>query len=186
MGIVKRSIALGSLLTGLGLLIPASVMGATATVTGNLTAGSLSLTTSAAPSFSANLAAGDQTPTYSVPATAQDTTGSGSGWDLTITSTQFTTSGPSSHTLAANASTLTAVSDACASGTCTSPSNSISYPLAVPAAPSAPPAVKFFDAAAFTGMGTFTIAPTIAVNVPQNSYAGTYTSTLTLSINSGP
>lgn len=177
---------MGAVLSGLGLLVPASLMAATVTVTGNLTAGSLSLNTSATPSFSANLASGDQTPTYTVPSTVQDTTGSGAGWNLTITSTQFSTGGGSPRTLATNASTLTGVTSSCASGTCTNPSNSISYPVAVPAGASPPPAVKFFDAAANTGMGDFTITPTIGVFVPGNSYAGSYTSTLTLTIVSGP
>jgi hypothetical protein len=46
--------------------------------------------------------------------------------------------------------------------------------------------VKFFNAAANTGMGKFTNTPTIGVFVPQSSFAGTYTSTLTISIVSGP
>ncbi len=49
-----------------------------------------------------------------------------------------------------------------------------------------PTAVKFFNAAASTGMGKFTNTPTIAVFVPQSSFAGTYTSTLTISVVSGP
>ena len=35
-------------------------------------------------------------------------------------------------------------------------------------------------------MGKFTVTPTIGVFVPQNSYAGTYTSTLTFALVSGP
>jgi hypothetical protein len=46
--------------------------------------------------------------------------------------------------------------------------------------------VKFFNAAANTGMGQFTITPTIGVFVPQNTFAGTYTSTLTIAIVTGP
>ena len=66
------------------------------------------------------------------------------------------------------------------------PTNAITYPVSVPAASSPPTAVKFFNAAANTGMGVFTNTPTIGVFVPQNSFAGTYTSTLTLSVVSGP
>jgi hypothetical protein len=184
--IFRRSILLGMLLTGVGGLVPASGLAATATVTGTLTGSSLSLTTTAAPSFSDNLDLGDQTPTYTVPSNAQDTRGNGAGWNLTITSTQFTTGGATPSTLATNASSLTGVTSACASGTCTNPTNAITYPVAVPAGATAPTAVKFFDAAASSGMGKFTITPTIGVFVPQNSFAGTYTSTLTLAIVSGP
>jgi WxL domain surface cell wall-binding len=165
---------------------PAMALGASATATGTLTGSTLSLSTSATPSFSANLDLGDSTPTYTVPLTIQDTRGTGAGWNATITSTQFTTGGGTPSTLATNASSLTGVTSACASGTCTNPTNSITYPVAVPAAPTAPAAVKFFNAAANTGMGKFTNTPTIGVFVPQSSVAGTYTSTLTISIVSGP
>lgn len=147
----------------------------------------LSLTTTAAPTFSDNLNLGDQTPTYTVPVTAKDTsTGNSPGWNLTITSTQLKTSGTPTHTLSTTASTITGVTRSCASGTCVNPTNSITYPVAVPAGTTAPTAVKFFNAAARTGQGTFTVTPTVAVTVPQNSFSGTYTSTLTLAIVSGP
>jgi len=178
--------ALLALILGIGLIVPTAATAATATVTGTLSGSALSLTTSATPSFSANLDSGDSTPTYTVPLTIKDTRGSGAGWNSTITSTQFTTGGGSPQTLATNASTLTGVTSSCASGTCTNPTNAITYPVSVPAASSPPTAVKFFNAAANTGMGVFTNTPTIGVFVPQNSFAGTYTSTLTLSVVSGP
>jgi hypothetical protein len=147
----------------------------------------LSVSTTAAPSFSANLNSGDQAKTYTVPLTLNDTrTGAsaGLGWNATITSTQFL---GGSHTLPTNASTVTAVTSACASGgICTTPTNAITYPLAVPAGSTPPTAVKFYNAAATTGIGTFTVTPTVSVTVPQNSFAGTYTSTLTISVVSGP
>ncbi len=148
----------------------------------------LSISTAAAPTFSANLNSGDQTKTYTVPLTVNDTrTGesAGVGWNATVTSTQFAGSG--SHALPTTASTITAVSDSCPNGgLCTNPTNSIAYPAAVPAGTTPPTAVKFFNAAATTGIGTFTVTPTVSVAVPQNSYTGTYTSTLTISIVSGP
>ena len=182
----KKKVALGSILGALMLAVPAVALAASATVTGTLTGSTLSLSTTATPSFSDNLDLGDQTQNYTVPMTLQDTRGTGSGWNLTITSTQFTTGGGTPNTLATNASSLTGVTSACASGTCTGATNAIAYPVAVPAAASAPTAVKFFNAAANTGMGKFTITPTIGVSVPQNSFAGTYTSTLTLAVVSGP
>jgi len=147
----------------------------------------LAVSTSATPSFSADLNSGDQTPTYTVPSTVNDTrTGAsaGLGWNLTITSTQFTTG---SRTLATNASSVTAVTSACANGgLCVTPTNAIAYPVTVPAGSTPPTAVKFFNAAAATGEGVFTITPTVRVSVPQNSFAGSYASTLTLSVVSGP
>lgn len=164
-------------------VFPAAAKAANVTATGTLTGSTLSLSTAATPSFSANLNEGDSTPTYTVPLTIQDTRGTGAGWNATITSTTFTTGTAS---LATNASSLTGVTNVCAGGTCTSPTNSVTYPVAVPAATTAPTAVKFFNAAANTGMGKFTTTPTIGVFVPQSSVAGTYTSTLTIAIVSGP
>jgi hypothetical protein len=147
----------------------------------------LSASTTAAPSFSANLNSGDQTKTFTVPLTVSDTrtgAGAGLGWNTTITSTQFSNG---TKTLPATASTITAASASCANGgLCTNPTNTITYPLAVPAGSGPPTAVKFFSAAAATGKGVFTLTPTVSVAVPQNSFTGTYTSTLTIAIVSGP
>lgn len=147
----------------------------------------LSATTTAAPSFTANLNSGDQTKTFTVPLTISDTrTGAsaGLGWNTTITSTQFNNG---TKTLPTTVSTVTAASSACLNGgLCTNPTSSIVYPVAVPAGASPPTAVKFYSAAAATGKGVFTLTPTVSVLVPQNSYTGTYTSTLTISIVSGP
>ena len=57
---------------------------------------------------------------------------------------------------------------------------------AMPAAASAPAAVKLFNSAAATGLGRFTVTPTINVSIPGNSYAGTYSSTITVAAVSGP
>jgi hypothetical protein len=147
----------------------------------------LAATTTAAPSFTANLNSGDQAKTFTVPLTVSDTrTGAsaGLGWNTTITSTQFTTG---TKTLPTASSTITAASVACLNGgLCTNPTSAIAYPIAVPAGPTAPTAVKFYAAAATTGKGVFTLTPTFSVAVPQNSFTGTYTSTLTISIVSGP
>jgi len=148
---------------------------------------SLAVATSAAPTFSANLDSGDQEPTYTAPLTLNDTRTGGSaglGWNLTVTSTQFTNG---TKTLSSEASKITAVAKACANGgLCTEPTNSITYPVAVPAGAGPPTAVKLFNAAAATGKGLFTVTPTVTVAVPQNSFSGTYTSTLTISVVSGP
>src|SRR3954453_20162800 len=167
-------------------VLPAqSAFAASATVTGTVSAGTLSITTSATPSFSVTLDGTDQTASYSVPTTVTDATGSGAGWNLTITSTQFTTGGGTPKTLATNASSVTGVTNSCAT-TCASPTNSVAYPVGVPAGSTPPTAVKYFNAAAGTGQGKFTNTPGVDVAVPPSSNAGTYTSTLTLAAVSGP
>jgi hypothetical protein len=171
----------------------AALVVASAAVAGNVTAtatvaagnsGNLALSLPANPSISSTLDGSDQTATYSLALGLNDVRGSGAGWNLTITSTAFT---DGSQSLANASSTLTGVTTGClAGGSCTNPSNAVSYPLTIPAAATAPTAVKFFNSAANTGMGRFTVTPTISVAVPGNAYAGAYTSTVTIAAVSGP
>ncbi|HET8629763.1 MAG TPA: WxL domain-containing protein, partial [Thermomicrobiales bacterium] len=153
-----------ALMVALGAALP--TLADTATATATVTGGTLSETTSAAPSIAATLNGADQTKTYTLPLTATDPTGTGAGWNLTVTSTAFTTGGTTPHTLATTASSITGVTSACAQGTCTAPTNAITYPLTVPAGATAPTAVKLFNAAANTGMGQFTVTPTVSVSLP--------------------
>jgi len=160
----------------------AGTITATATISG---AGSLALSSGSTATLTDTLDGTDQTVSYTLPLTLTDARGSGAGWNLTITSTLFDDG--SGHTLAAGASQIGSVAVSCAgSGTCTNPTSSLSYPTTIPAAATAPAAVKFFNAAATTGMGKFTLTPTINVQIPGNSYAGSYTSTLTIAAVSGP
>jgi len=145
-----------------------------------------SLTTSAAPTLSVTLDGSSQAASYMMDLTV-DNSGAGgttAGWNLTITSTQYSTGG--GKTLPTTASSMTGVATACSIGPCTDPTNSIGYPLAVPAGSPAPAADKFFSTPGNTGIGTFTVTPTVQVSVPANAYAGTYTSTLTLALVAGP
>ncbi|MHB8643747.1 MAG: WxL domain-containing protein [Gaiellaceae bacterium] len=161
----------------------AGTITASAAVTG---AGALGLSHGASATVPAvTLDGTDQNAVYTIPLSITDARGNGSGWNGTITSTSFNDG--AGHTLATTASSLTGATSACvAGGTCTNPTNAITYPLAVPAGSTAPTAVKFFDAAANTGMGRFTITPSITVSVPGNVYAGTYSSTVTVAVASGP
>lgn len=166
---------------------PAGALAADAPVTGSITGGSLSLSTLATPSFTATLNGSDQTETYTIPSVLADTRGSGAGWNTTITSTQYTTGGATPRTLATNASTMTALASTCqASVTCTAETNSVTLPVSVPAAAVAPTAVKYHNAATDTGMGEFDHTPTVSVALPADTFAGSYTSTVTLASVSGP
>jgi hypothetical protein len=180
----KRFIA-GLVAAAATLLPVSSALAASATVTGTVSAGSLSIATSATPSFSVTLDGTNQTATYTVPTTVTDSTGSGNGWNLTITSTQFTTGGGTPSTLATSASNITGVTNTCAT-TCTNPTNSVTYPVGVPAGSTPPTAAKYFNAAASTGSGQFTNTPSVDVSIPASTAVGTYTSTLTLAAVSGP
>jgi hypothetical protein len=184
-----KKLILPSIIAAVALAVASAASAATSasvTATGTVTgASALSLATAASQTFSDTLDGTDQTASYTIPLTVIDATGTGAGWNTTITSTLFTTSG--SKTLASSASSITGVTSACvAGGTCTNPTNSLAYAIGVPAAATAPAAVKFFNAAATTGMGRFTITPTIQVAIPGNSFAGSYTSTVTVAVVSGP
>ncbi len=183
---LSKLVLAAAVVGAMALTATTSALASNVTATATVTAGTLTLSTSATPSVSSTLDGTDQTPSYTLPMTVNDYTGSGNGWNVTITSTTFSTGGGSPHLLSTSASTATAVSSSCNGGTCTAPSNAIGYPLAVPAGSSAPTAVKLFNAAAASGMGGFTVTPTVQVAIPANTYAGTYTSTVTVAVVSGP
>jgi hypothetical protein len=158
--------------------------GATAVVN----AGNLSETGPGSTSANAiTLNGDDQTMTYALGLIVTDARGSGAGWNLTITSTLFDDG--HGHQFASNASSINAAPTVACSGVgghCTNPTNSLTYPTGVPAASPAPAAVKFFNAAANSGLGKFTITPTVTISIPASTFAGTYTSTVTVAIVSGP
>ena len=106
------------------------------------------------------------------------------GWNISLTSTTFS-SGLS--TLSTSATTVaSAPTDTCDSSCTSLATNSITYPYTVPAGSTAPAATKLYNAAANTGVGNQTVTPTFRVAIPSNSYAGTYTSTWTYTLASGP
>jgi hypothetical protein len=180
------------LLTGLGMVLAlagtaaaarAAGVAVSAAVTGG---GALSVTGNGTPSFSLTLNGTDQTVGYTLPVEAIDPRGTGTGWNLTVTSTQF--SDGSGHTFPATASTITGASNACGpSSTCTTATNNVANSnLGLPAGASPPAPVKFFNATASTGLGKVDVNATVSVLVPANVFAGTYTSTVTVSVASGP
>jgi len=162
--------------------LPASATTGTATIN----AGTLAFVSSLPNvSFSATLNGLDQTISSTQALDISDATGSGAGWDVTATSTTFTAG---AKTLSTAATTLTAApADACDGGaTCTLATNSITYPYTLPAAATAPTATKLFNGAANSGMGNQTVTPSWKLSIPASTLAGTYTSTWTISLVSGP
>lgn len=168
----------------IGTIVPAvaDVVTGTATITG----GSLAMAASDAPTLTATLNGTNQTVTDTFLIDAKDNRGTGAGWKLQITSTQFSTGGATPKTLSTTAASITGATVVCDAGTCTNPTNGITYPLTVPAGSTAPAAVSLYNAALDTGMGDFTVTPTFQVAVPANAYAGAYSSTVTLTIATAP
>jgi hypothetical protein len=136
--------------------------------------------------------------TYSV----TGATGNGAGWHVTTSATHFTTGGvtlANVGTLSANGSvssqsSTSAPTAACHSGsTCTLPTNTTTYPVAITTAASSPTAFTIYDAGAATGLGMIDIGGSAQpnpvgwwVSLPSTVLAGTYTSTNTMQIVSGP
>jgi hypothetical protein len=133
-----------------------------------------------------------------------DQTGSGAGWRVTVSATSFSNGAgyslPAAGVLQVTGSVttpglLTGPTAAC-EGTliCTLPDDSaVSYPVAITSAASSPTAVTVYAAGAGTGVGPVAIGGAGAanpvgwwLNVPGTALAGSYTSTVTISVVSGP
>jgi hypothetical protein len=169
--------------------LAASAAAGTAPVTATVVAGTLSLSSSAAPGGSVTLDGTNQSFDYSLPLSVVDATGSGAGWNLTVTSTQFSTGGGSPKTLPTDASKMRDRTAVCATGTCTATANTISFPPpgTIPAGSTPPAPIKFFSTPVNTGLGSFTVTvDPVRVTVPGNAFAGVYTSVLTVAVVSGP
>jgi hypothetical protein len=159
--------------------------------TSNISGGSLSFVNAPANvTFNTTLNGTNQVATTPQTFDVGDSTGSGSGWNITATSTSFTTGGAIPHVLANDSVSIQAVgvpSASCDNNvTCTTATNNITYPYALPADTSAPTASKMFNADVDTGLGNQSLSPTWSLSLPANTYAGTYTSTWTFSLVSGP
>lgn len=192
-GVEMRSkTCIGLICSAAALVAAAAVHAATSdtvVATAQVVAGTtLSVAANGTPSFALTLTGDDQTATYTLPVAVVDARGltTGGGWNLTVTSTQFNAG--SGHVFPTTASTITNVTAGCgANSTCTLPTNGVSNTnLAVPSGSVAPTAVKYYNAATATGLGTSNVNATVSVAVPANVFAGTYTSTVTVSIVAGP
>jgi hypothetical protein len=121
--------------------------------------------------------------------TATDYTGSGSGWNLQVTATQFSSTVPSARTLAKGsldigAPTATLLSNAGPDARSTSPSVFGATGIDTPGS-----TFKLASAAPDNGMGSYTLSFPLAaltLHVPATVYAGTYSSTVTVTIATGP
>jgi photosystem II stability/assembly factor-like uncharacterized protein len=145
---------------------------------------SLALTVPSTISWSVTLNGADQTTSSALVLTADDESGARAGWNITGTSTTFKNAG--SKLLPTTATSLTSSSAVAATGNCNTPANSIAYPVTLPAATVAPTAVKLYNATAGTGRGPTTVTLNFNILEPANIFSGTYTSTWTMSIVSGP
>lgn len=177
---MKQRILISLIVAGVALVAVSAALAANLTATATI-AGSgstVSLNVPGTASLSDTLDGTDQTVTYAPALGVVDARGTGTGWNLTVSATDFTSG---THTLGAGS--VSAVSQACHTGsTCTQASSSgFTYPMGLGTT-----ATKFFAAAANSGLGKVDVTPTISVAIPGNAYAGTYTSTVTLAAATGP
>ena len=109
---------------------------------------------------------------------AQDARGTGAGWNVTVTSSNFTGTGGS--IAVANFKLRLPSVTTIAGNTAPTPS-----PASYVALSNATP-LKILSAAAATGMGTYGYTPETQLTVPGSTSAGSYTANVSVSINSGP
>jgi WxL domain surface cell wall-binding len=147
--------------------------------------GSLSLTYDPTASSAASLDGRDRTLTYALPLIVNDSRSNGAGWNLTISSTEFDNG--AGKTLDPDGALIMSTRVTCMTGDgCTQPQNLIEYPVPMPASASAPAPIKVFNADRDSGMGMFSVVPTVAVSIPGNAYAGNYVGAVAVALISGP
>ena len=182
----------------------------TMTGTATLTAGSLGVAAPATQTWGTLLDGTDKQMVDATPAdesfSVQDATGSGDGWTVTATATQFTgtdTAGDTNTladtgTLVFNGSATSEVVGAIPGNRC-APATTCVVPtttgLALPLdfTQDGTTTYNLYDASAATGMGTIQIGAVSGgapaawwVNVPAGATADAYASTITLAISTGP
>ncbi|MEH3054460.1 MAG: hypothetical protein PGN13_10720 [Patulibacter minatonensis] len=113
-----------------------------------------------------------------------DLSDSAAGWNVSATSTTFTSG---SNALPPGSVSITAVTPAAGGLSCVAPLPSVSsYPLDLPAGSPAPAATKIFGAGVGTGMGVTDLDVAFALHVPASARIGTYTSSWTFTLAAGP
>lgn len=170
----------------------ASPSPATSAVSADITGGTMSITAPSSLSFAATLDGSNQSLSQPAIIGANDNTGTGDGWDVTVVSTALETSattpvvigsgwtvGVNGSASSATSTTAPAVTDN-GSGSYTAPSgNTATYPVSVPGVhgASSPTPASVFTAAAGSGMGDFNLAADVWQSIPANALAGTYSAT---------
>lgn len=165
-----------ALVLALGL---AGIAYADATVT--ISGGTLSVTGQSI-SFTASLTGADQT-VYDNDATnwsAVDPTGTGAGWHVNISATDFSDGGTKTIAVSNFKVKLDAGNITTVAGN-TAPTSQITSYTALSGT-----AQSLLSAAVDAGMGSYTFVPDFSLDLAAETYAGTYTSTVTVAIVASP
>lgn len=119
--------------------------------------------------------------------TATDTAFVGLGWNVTIQASPFVYSGPNSGTniAASNFALTSAAAPVRVSGQAVDPINGPKVPATSPLG-TLDVARKVLQANLLYGVGTYTQALGVSLTIPAQARAGTYTTSLTTTISTGP
>ncbi|HJX62101.1 MAG TPA: WxL domain-containing protein [Dehalococcoidia bacterium] len=183
---MKRIVAL-LVVTGLLAATAVAVYAETATV--SVTAGTLSVDANDVTLSAVVLDGGDKTATSASGSNswaAEDARGTGVGWHLTIDATDFTDAAKTINISATDQEFKIQLLDtniAVVTGNA-KPTSSVTSLTAIPEAPAS--ALTFASAAVNEGMGSYTLNPNFELEVPAETLAGSYSSTITVSAVSGP
>ena len=188
------------------------VAGAPCTITGTATLGTGTLTLTAPSTLTWAGTLNGLTQEFADTTTADETynvddaTGGTTGWTVSVAASNFSTTGgtpvslPSTGTFFTTGSvtlpaSTTAPTASCTSGagTCTLPTNAITYPVDVVTGGATPAPSIVYEAAGGTGLGSIDIGGSTAANpvgwwitTRPDTAPGTYTSTITLTLATGP
>lgn len=178
-----RRIAASAVVAGalaLGVVVPAF---AADTVTQSITAGTRSASVADVTLPAVNYSHSAQTSTGTMTLSADDSSGSDAGWNVTIVSSAFTNGGA---TIPASDFSLTsAATPAMTAGQAVDATNGPMVPATSPVG-ALDAARKVEQANAGYGKGTYTQDLGVSLTIPADSLAGTYTATLTTTIAAAP
>ena len=184
----KRKIAV--VLTAVAMLAVTAGIAAAEDATVTVTGGSLSVSAANVSLSGVTLDGTDQTATSASGSnswSAVDARGTGVGWNLTIESTDFSDGGTNSIDISAvDQNFKIQLLDANIGVTAgnAKPTSSATSLTDIPDAGGS--ALKFASAAVGEGMGSYTLNPNFELEVPAETYAASYTATITVSAVSGP
>lgn len=174
-----------TLLVALSTVLPAFAINE---VSLTLTAGTLTSSIADTSLTALSYSNSSQSRTGSMTLTADDSTGSGLGWNVTVLSSAFVYSGSAidaTNIPAVNFAITTANAPSMTAGQAIDATNGPKVPSSG-ATGTLDSAHKVIQANASYGLGTYTQALAVSLAVPAQSRAGTYTGTMTVTISAAP
>lgn len=153
-------------------------------VSQTVNAGTLSASFADASMTAATYSHSDQTTTGTLSLTVDDSRGAGTGWNVTVQASAFTSG---ANSIAASNFSLTGANAPTATaGQAVDATNGPMVPAATTFPATLDAARKVIQANSGYGQGTYSQTMDVSLTVPGQTKAGTYTSTLTVTSTDGP